>query len=65
MSIKALAYDCELRLLHFDHFGKGFVKRAKLHPDFFMQVVGRRIASLLLPPLNPIILQRLERRAIV
>ena len=37
-SIEALAADCEVRLLQFKHFGKGFVKRAKLHPDFFMQM---------------------------
>jgi len=38
MSISSLAHDCELRLLHFNHFGKNAVKRAKLHPDFFMQM---------------------------
>jgi hypothetical protein len=36
--ISALTNNCELVLLHFDHFGKGLMKRAKLHPDFFMQV---------------------------
>jgi len=34
----ALADDCEVRHLDFLHFGKGFIKRAKLHPDFFMQM---------------------------
>ncbi len=36
--VRALADDCELRHLDFAHFGKGFIKRAKLHPDFFMQM---------------------------
>ena len=36
-AIGALAGDMEMRALHFDHFGKGFIKRAKLHPDFFIQ----------------------------
>jgi hypothetical protein len=36
--LSALTHNCELVLLHFSHFGKGLMKRAKLHPDFFMQV---------------------------
>ncbi|KAL1525325.1 hypothetical protein AB1Y20_020186 [Prymnesium parvum] len=38
IGIAALAHDCEIRILQFDHFGKGVPKRAKLHPDFFMQM---------------------------
>jgi len=40
-SITALTRDCQLVLLHFNHFGKGLMKRAKLHPDFFMQASRR------------------------
>lgn len=36
--LSALTHNCQLVLLHFSHFGKGLMKRAKLHPDFFMQV---------------------------
>jgi hypothetical protein len=36
--VVALASDCEIVHLQFPHFGKGLVKRLKLHPDFFMQM---------------------------
>jgi len=36
--IGKLADNVELRVLQFRHFGKGLIKRAKLHPDFFMQM---------------------------
>ncbi len=37
-SIAALASDCELVVLDYPHYGKGFVKRCKLHPDFYVQM---------------------------
>jgi len=36
--IAQLASDCQLHVIEFSHFGKGFIKRMKLHPDFFMQM---------------------------
>ena len=36
--VVTLASDCEIVHLPFLHFGKGLVKRLKLHPDFFMQM---------------------------
>jgi hypothetical protein len=36
--VGALADDCELCHLAFSHFGKGLVKRSRLHPDFFCQM---------------------------
>ena len=36
--IGALAYDCELRAVHYPHFGKGAIKRYKIQPDLFMQM---------------------------
>ena len=33
-----LCNSCDIKLLSFSHFGKGLVKRSKLHPDFFMQM---------------------------
>ena len=38
MGIAALGGDVHLRLLHFAHYGKLFIKATRLHPDFFMQV---------------------------
>ncbi|KOO34715.1 carnitine o-acetyltransferase [Chrysochromulina tobinii] len=38
VEVRALADDCELCHLEFPHFGKGFIKRVNMHPDFFMQM---------------------------
>lgn len=38
VEVGSLGADCEVRHLDFLHFGKAFIKRAKLHPDFFMQM---------------------------
>uniref|UniRef100_A0A7S3BKK9 Choline/carnitine acyltransferase domain-containing protein n=1 Tax=Haptolina ericina TaxID=156174 RepID=A0A7S3BKK9_9EUKA len=38
IQISALSNDCELKLLHFNHFGKGAIKMLKFHPDMFMQM---------------------------
>ena len=38
VGIAALGGDVHLRLLHFAHYGKLFIKATRLHPDFFMQV---------------------------
>ena len=37
-AVVGLASDCEIVHLPFLHFGKGLVKRLRLHPDFFMQM---------------------------
>ena len=36
--VVSLADDCEVRHLEFLHYGKAFIKRCKLHPDFYMQM---------------------------
>ena len=36
--IAELCDDCDLVTLHFSHYGKGLIKRAKLHPDFVTQM---------------------------
>jgi len=36
--VVTLASNCEIVHLPFAHFGKGAIKRLKLHPDFFMQM---------------------------
>jgi len=38
VEVVSLASDCEVRHLEFTHYGKSFIKRCKLHPDFFMQM---------------------------
>lgn len=56
--LSALTNNCQLVLLHFSHFGKGLMKRAKLHPDFFMQArsppsaLGSHAQSAAVPPLH-------------
>jgi len=38
VEVVALASDVEIRHLDFAHYGKSFIKRCKLHPDFYMQM---------------------------
>mmetsp|Transcript_77960 Transcript_77960/g.154932 ORF Transcript_77960/g.154932 Transcript_77960/m.154932 type:complete len:549 (-) Transcript_77960:374-2020(-) len=38
VELVSLASDCEILHLDFAHYGKGFIKRCKLHPDFYMQM---------------------------
>ena len=38
VEVVALASDVEVRHLDFAHYGKSFIKRTKLHPDFYMQM---------------------------